>query len=322
MPPTTSETLPNPLSSLPAPSLGSITIPKPHLKLEDSKGAARRKLKESIAFLTIRSAAWCVVLLFCAAVLYILLEGAGKLSPAFLLESPRNMMTEGGIWPCLIGTALLSVGAMLVALPLGIACAVWLHEYARDGWLKKTITLSVANLAGVPSIVFGLFGLSFFVTVCKMGVSALAGILTLAVLTLPIIINTVRETLSQIPDAWREASYALGATKSQTILRTVLPAAVPGILTGAILSLARAAGETSAIMFTAAVVVTTNLPSTPFDAVMSLPYHIYVMATTGTEPEVAVPIQSASALILLLMVFTMNLTAIWLREKTSHAKGI
>ena len=227
------------------------------------------------------------------------------------------MMEEGGILPCIIGTAILSIGAMAVALPLGIVCAVWLNEYAKEGPLKKLITLAVANLAGVPSIVFGLFGLAFFVTVCGLGVSAIAGILTLAVLTLPIVINTVRETLSQIPNSWRESSLALGASKTQTVLRTVLPAALPGILTGAILGLARAAGETSAIMFTAAVVSTTNLPNSPFAAVMSLPYHIYVLATTGMNPDKAVPIQCATALVLLMTVFALNLMAFYIRQKTS-----
>ncbi|WP_417132388.1 phosphate ABC transporter permease PstA [Parasutterella excrementihominis] len=265
----------------------------------------------------IKSAAWIVVALFLSSLGYIAYHGAGTLSPSFLSTFPEKMMEEGGILPCIIGTAILSVGAMAVALPLGIACAVWLNEYAKEGPLKKLITLAVANLAGVPSIVFGLFGLAFFVTVCGLGVSAVAGILTLAVLTLPIVINTVRETLSQIPNSWRESSLALGASKTQTVLRTVLPAALPGILTGAILGLARAAGETSAIMFTAAVVSTTNLPNSPFAAVMSLPYHIYVLATTGMNPDKAVPIQCATALVLLMTVFALNLIAFYIRQKSS-----
>ncbi|MBQ8828894.1 MAG: phosphate ABC transporter permease PstA, partial [Burkholderiaceae bacterium] len=234
---------------------------------------------------------------------------------SFLTESPRNMMTEGGIWPCIVGTFLLAFGAMCIALPFGVGCAIWLHEYAKDGVLKNTIRLAVANLAGVPSIVFGLFGLAFFVTLCGFGISVLSGILTLAVLTLPIIINTVEETLSQVPNAWRESSYALGASKSQTIFRVVLPAALPGLLTGAILALARAAGETSAIMFTAAVISTPHLPDSVFSAVMSLPYHVYVLTTTGTAPEVAVPIQCGTAFVLLVLVLGMNLWAIIVREK-------
>ena len=274
----------------------------------------RRTYKEHAGLFMIKSAAWIVVALFLSSLGYIAYHGAGTLSPSFLSTFPEKMMEEGGILPCIIGTAILSIGAMAVALPLGIACAVWLNEYAKEGPLKKLITLAVANLAGVPSIVFGLFGLAFFVTVCGLGVSAIAGILTLAVLTLPIVINTVRETLSQIPNSWRESSLALGASKTQTVL---LPAALPGILTGAILGLARAAGETSAIMFTAAVVSTTNLPNSPFAAVMSLPYHIYVLATTGMNPDKAVPIQCATALVLLMTVFALNLMAFYIRQKSS-----
>lgn len=271
----------------------------------------RRTYKEYAGLFMIKSGAWIMVALFLSSLGYIAYHGAGTLSPSFLSTFPEKMMEEGGILPCIIGTAILSVGAMAVALPLGIACAVWLNEYAKEGPLKKLITLAVANLAGVPSIVFGLFGLAFFVTVCGLGVSAIAGILTLGVLTLPIVINTVRETLSQIPNSWRESSLALGASKTQTVLRTVLPAA------RAILGLARAAGETSAIMFTAAVVSTTNLPNSPFAAVMSLPYHIYVLATTGMNPDKAVPIQCATALVLLMTVFALNLMAFYIRQKSS-----
>lgn len=248
----------------------------------------RRTYKEYAGLFMIKSGAWIMVALFLSSLGYIAYHGAGTLSPSFLSTFPEKMMEEGGILPCIIGTAILSIGAM-----------------------------AVANLAGVPSIVFGLFGLAFFVTVCGLGVSAIAGILTLAVLTLPIVINTVRETLSQIPNSWRESSLALGASKTQTVLRTVLPAALPGILTGAILGLARAAGETSAIMFTAAVVSTTNLPNSPFAAVMSLPYHIYVLATTGMNPDKAVPIQCATALVLLMTVFALNLMAFYIRQKSS-----
>lgn len=279
-----------------------------------------RKNKEVLGFLLIKSGAWLIAALFVSSILFIIYHGLQKLSLPFFSSFPANMMEEGGILPCIVGTAILAVGAMLVALPFGIACAVWLNEYASEGPLKRLITLSVANLAGIPSIVFGLFGLAFFVTLCGLGVSALAGILTLAVLTLPIVINTVRETLSQVPNSWREASLALGATKSQTIMRTVLPAALPGILTGAILSLARAAGETSAIMFTAAVVSTTTLPHSPFSSVMSLPYHVYVLATTGSNPDKVIPIQCATALVLLLTVFSLNLGAVYLRQKTAFSK--
>lgn len=278
----------------------------------------RRKLKEKASKVFLRLVAWFVITAFFAVVFYIGYQGLEKISLEFLVGNPKNMMTEGGILPCIVGTCLLALGAVAVALPLGVFSAIWLNEYAKDGPLKRLITLSVANLAGVPSIVFGLFGLAFFVILCDLGVSAVSGILTLAVLTLPIIINTVRETLSQIPNAWKEASYALGATKHETILRTVLPAAMPGIMTGAVLAVARAAGETSAIMFTAAVVMTTDAFNSPLSAVMALPHHIYILATTGAEPEKVLPMQSASALVLLFAVFLMNLTAIYFRQKASH----
>lgn len=276
-----------------------------------------RRLKEKIVFFLLRGAAFINVAVLFSLVFYIVWNGASLLSWDFLTESPREMMTKGGLWPCIVGTFLLALGAMVIALPFGVGCAIWLKEYADDGKLKNAIRLAVANLAGVPSIVFGLFGLAFFVTMCGMGVSVLAGVLTLAVMSLPIIINTVEETLSQVPDSWRESSYALGATKSQTIFRVVLPAALPGLLTGAILALARAAGETSAIMFTAAVISTPHLPDSPFSAVMSLPYHIYVLATTGTDPDVVVPIQAGTALVLLILILGMNLGAIVLRDKTA-----
>ena len=175
------------------------------------------------------------------------------LSWEFLTEAPRNMMSEGGIWPCLVGTFLLAAGALVIALPLGVVSAVYLNEYNLDSPLMTIIRLSVANLAGVPSIIFGLFGLTFFVLFCDFGVSLLSGILTLAVLSLPIIINTTETALKQVPQDWREASLALGATRFETIFKVILPNALPGILTGAILALARAAGETAAVMYTGTV---------------------------------------------------------------------
>ena len=230
------------------------------------------------------------------------------------------MMTEGGIWPCMVGTVLLALGAMLVAFPLGVGAALWLNEYGSRSPMSRYIRLGVNNLAGVPSVVFGLFGLSFFVTFLGMGVSLLAGVLTLAVLTLPVIISTAEESLRQVPDAWREASYALGGTKSQTIVRVVLPSALPGMLTGAILGLSRAAGETAAIMFTAAVFYTPKMPDSVFSAVMALPYHMYVLATAGTEIEKNRPLQYGTALVLLVLVLGMNLAAVALRDRMQRRR--
>lgn len=297
----------------------SIQQPKQTKKITiSSSNKQTRKLKAKTAKIVLRLGAWVVIAAFFGVVFYIGYHGLEKLSMEFLIGNPKNMMTEGGILPCIVGTCLLSLGAVGVALPLGVFSAIWLNEYAKEGPLKRIITLSVANLAGVPSIVFGLFGLAFFVILCDLGVSAVSGILTLAVLTLPIIINTVRETLSQIPNSWKEASYALGATKHETILKTVLPAALPGIMTGAVLAVARAAGETSAIMFTAAVVMTTDAFNSPLSAVMALPHHIYILATTGAEPTKVLPMQNASALVLLFAVFLMNLAAIYFRQKTER----
>ena len=208
----------------------------------------------------------------------------------------------------------------MVAFPLGVGAALWLHEYGSRSPMSRYIRLGVNNLAGVPSVVFGLFGLSFFVTFLGMGVSLLAGVLTLAVLTLPVIISTAEEALRQVPDAWREASYALGGTKSQTIVRVVLPSALPGMLTGAILGLSRAAGETAAIMFTAAVFYTPKMPDSVFSAVMALPYHMYVLATAGTEIEKTRPLQYGTALVLLVLVLGMNLAAVALRDRMQRRR--
>lgn len=237
------------------------------------------------------------------------------LSWDFLTEAPRNMMSEGGIWPCLVGTFLLAAGALVIALPLGVVSAVYLNEYNLDSHLMTIIRLSVANLAGVPSIIFGLFGLTFFVVFCDFGVSLLSGILTLAVLSLPIIINTTETALKQVPQDWREASLALGATRFETIFKVILPNALPGILTGAILALARAAGETAAVMYTGTVFFTQKDGVSLWEPVMALPYHVYVMATSGTNIEATRPLQYGTSLVLVALVFVMSLGAIWLRER-------
>jgi phosphate transport system permease protein len=214
-----------------------------------------------------------------------------------------------------VGTLCLSLGAILVAFPIGVASAVYLQEYARPGRTIRVIRLGISNLAGVPSVVFGLFGLAFFVIYLKMGVSILAGALTLGAMTLPVIIGASEEALRAVPQAYREASLALGASRWQTIYRVVLPAALPGILTGAILGVSRAAGETAPIMFTAAVFFTPDLPSSIFDEIMALPYHIYVLATAGTEIEKTRPLQYGTALVLIALVLGMNLVAIIYRSR-------
>lgn len=263
-----------------------------------------------------RAAAFINIAALLSIIGLIVVEALPGLTWEFLTEPPKNMMTEGGIWPCLVGTFLLAAGALVIALPLGVASAVYLHEYADQGSPWVTLTrLSIANLAGVPSIIFGLFGLTFFVVFCGMGVSLLSGILTLAILSLPIIINTTEAALAQIPQDWREASLALGASPFETIRKVILPNALPGILTGSILALSRAAGETAAIMYTGSVFFTPKGEVSLFEPVMALPYHIYVLATSGTNIEATRPLQYGTALVLLLLVLVMSAAAIWLRER-------
>ena len=248
-------------------------------------------------------------------VYFLLTNGVAALNWTFLSEAPRNSMTEGGILPCIVGTFILCLGAMLVAFPWGVAAAIYLHEYAKPGPMLRMIRLGINNLAGVPSIIFGLFGMALFVTWMGFGVSILSGILTLGALILPIIIGTAEEALRSVPQTYREASLGLGATKWQTISRVVLPAALPGMLTGSILGLSRAAGETAAIMFTAAVFFTPHMPTSILDDVMALPYHVYVLATAGTEIQKTRPLQYGTALVLIILVLGMNLMAIWYRGR-------
>ncbi len=280
-----------------------------------STNRTSRTITERMGFGFMRAAAIINIGSLLAIIGLIVVEALPGLSWEFLTEAPRNMMTEGGIWPCLVGTFLLAAGALVIALPLGVMSAVYLHEYAKDSaWVTLT-RLSIANLAGVPSIVFGLFGLTFFVVFCGFGVSLLSGILTLAVLSLPIIINTTEAALSQVPQEWREASLALGASRFETITKVILPNALPGVLTGSILALSRAAGETAAIMYTGSVFFTPKEGASLFEPVMALPYHIYVTATSGTNIEATRPLQYGTALVLLLLVLVMSSAAIWLRER-------
>jgi len=257
----------------------------------------------------INGAALAVILYF------ILSRGWRAISWEFLTQAPRDSMTAGGILPCIVGTICLCLVTILVALPIGVASAIYLNEYATQGKLVRVIRLGINNLAGVPSIVFGLFGLAFFCIVLKMGVSVAAGGLTLGIMTLPVIIGASEEALKSVPNTYREASLAMGATKWQTIRRVVLPVAFPGIITGSILGLSRAAGETAPIMYTGAVFFTPDLPTSIFDEVMALPYHIYVLATAGTNIEATRHLQYGTALVLIVLVLGMNLFAIILRSK-------
>ena len=275
----------------------------------------RRKQRQFVMFTIFRGAALINVGALVFVCGFLLWRGLPAISWEFISAAPRDSMTAGGIFPAIMGTIYLCVGALLVALPLGIASAVYLSEYAKPGRLTSFIRLGINNLAGVPSVVFGLFGLAFFVVFLGWGVSILSGACTLGVLTLPLIIGTSEEAFRNVPKTYREASLGLGATKWATIWKVLLPSALPGVLTGSILGLSRAAGETAAIMFTAAVFFRPGLPGSPLDSVMALPYHIYVLATAGTDIDKTQPLQYGTALVLIVLVLIMNLAAIYLRGR-------
>ncbi|MFA4838643.1 MAG: phosphate ABC transporter permease PstA [Candidatus Neomarinimicrobiota bacterium] len=246
---------------------------------------------------------------------FVSVNGLKVLSWEFLTQVPRRAMTQGGIAPALVGTIYLTVGAILFALPIGIACAIYLCEYSPKSVIINVIRMSINNLAGVPSVVFGLFGLSVFVKFFGFGVSILSGSLTLGIMILPGIISAAQEALLAVPQSLREASLALGATQWQTIRKIVLPTASPGILTGVILSVGRAAGETAPIMFTAATFYTRGYPKSIFDEVMALPYHIYALMTEGTFPEQQTLIAYGCAFLLMLIVLIISGFAIFLRQR-------
>lgn len=273
-----------------------------------------RKFSQGSMFFLFRIAAVLNGVALLIIIYFLVTRGWRAINWEFLTQAPRESMTQGGILPCIVGTLCLSLGAIIIALPIGVASAIYLSEYARPGRILRIIRLGINNLAGVPSVVFGLFGLAFFVTWLGFGVSILSGALTLGAMSLPVIIGASEEALRAVPQTYREASMGLGATKWQTIYRVVLPAALPGILTGAILGISRAAGETAPIMFTAAVFYTKQLPSSILDEIMALPYHVYVLATAGTEIEKTRHLQYGTALVLIVLVLGMNLFAIIYRS--------
>jgi len=268
--------------------------------------------RENIAFFILFLSAVIVILPVGMVVAVILKNGIAAINWEFLTAMPRSGMREGGILPAIVGTFYLVLGAVLFALPLGLAAAIYLSEYAKDNWLSRVIRLSIINLAGVPSVVFGLFGLALFVGFFHLGTSILAGSLTLGVMILPVIITSSREALESVPKYFREVSLSLGATKLQTIRHAVLPHALPGILTGTILGIGRAAGETAPILFTVAAFYLPRLPNTPFDQVMALPYHLYVLSTQ--VPNVDPKIRYGTALVLLAIVMIMNVIAVTIRS--------
>jgi phosphate transport system permease protein len=272
-------------------------------------------LTEKIIFISIRTVSYSLIGFLIIILMYIILKGLPAMSMEFLTEMPRNEMTGGGILPAVLGTFYLMIGSMVVSIPVGIITAVYLTEYARSPRAVRIIRLGVNNLAGVPSVVFGLFGLGLFVVALGFGTSILAGSLTLGILNLPVIIRSTEESLMSVPASYREASLSIGATKWQTIYKIVIPNALPGIITGVMLSLGRAAGETAPIMFTAATYYTPDLPTSVFHEVMALPYHIYVMATAGTHIAETRHLQYGTAIVLILLVLILNVGGLIVRYR-------
>ena len=252
-----------------------------------------------------------VVLPIVLVIFYVVYNGIGALSWEFLTTAPRNGMREGGIMPALLGTVILTFGTAIAAFPLAIATAIYLAEYARENRLTHWVRLAILNLAGIPSIVYGLFGLGAFVLFLGAGTSILAGSLTLGLMTLPVVISTAEEAILAVPREFRTVSLSLGATRWQTIRHQVLPHALPGIITGIILGLGRAAGETATILFTVAAFYLPELPHSIFDQTMALPYHLYVIATQ--VPGMPLSVQYGTALVLLLIVLSLTLVATTLR---------
>jgi phosphate transport system permease protein len=246
-------------------------------------------------------------------IVYILIQGGPAISWEFLSDFPHDGMRQGGILPAIIGTFYLTLGTAIFSVPLGVAAAIYLSEYAPENTLTRMIRLAIINLAGIPSVVYGLFGLGLFVLFLKFGTSILSASLTLSIMTLPVIISTSEEALRAVPQAFRTVSISLGATRWQTIRRIVLPEALPGIITGVILGLERAAGETAPILFTGAAFFLPRLPGSPFDATMALPYHLFVISTQ--VPEMPFQIQYGTALVLIAFVLGMNLIATVIRSR-------
>ncbi len=273
---------------------------------------------EKIAFLFLLLATLLIVVPVGFIVVIIIQKGLPAINWQFLSDIPRQGMRAGGIFPAIVGTIYLVAGAIVFALPIGLLAAIYLSEYSRENLLTRLIKLAIVNLAGVPSVVYGLFGLALFVVFFKFGASILSGSLTLGIMILPIIITASREALESVPSSFREVSLSLGASKWQTIRHIVLPNAIPGVLTGTILGLGRAAGETAPILFTVAAFYLPQLPHSIFDQAMALPYHLYVISTQ--VPNVDEKIRYETAFVLLALVLVMNLIAIVIRTKFRKKK--
>jgi phosphate transport system permease protein len=272
-----------------------------------------RNLAQRLGFSLLSLMAFITVLPILLIIGFIISQGAPAISWEFITAMPFNGMRSGGIWPAIVGTFYLTLGTAIFSVPLGVAAAIYLSEYASDNTLTRLIRLAIINLSGIPSVVYGLFGLGLFVFFLQFGTSILSASLTLSIMTLPVIISTSEEALRAVPQAFRTVSISVGATRWQTIRRIVLPEALPGIITGVILGLNRAAGETAPILFTGAAFFLPRLPGSPFDATMALPYHLFVISTQ--IPEMPFQIQYGTALVLITFVLTMNMLANFIRSR-------
>ena len=280
----------------------------------DPKYNQRKRGLQSAMVGCFRLLSYCIVLVLFIILGFIIVKGISVINWTFLTEAPSDGMTKGGIWPAIVGTFYLMLGSAVFAFPVGVVSGIYMSEYAPQGKLVAFIRTMTNNLAGIPSIVFGLFGMAFFVNYLGFGDSILAGSLTLGLLALPIVIRTTEEAFRDIAPSYREGSLALGATKAQTIWHVLLPMAMPRVITGLILSLGRVSGETAPILFTCAAYFLPKLPTSIFDQCMALPYHLYVVATSGTDIEAQTPIAYGTAFVLIVIVLAMNLIANGIRK--------
>ena len=276
--------------------------------------AKQKRRNQKIAFGVFQFTSYTVVGLLFVILSFIVIKGISVISWEFISEMPKEGMTQGGIFPAIVGTLCLVFGSMIFAFPVGVLAAIYMNEYVKDGWIKKIIKQMTNNLAGVPSIVFGLFGMALFVNKLEFGDSLLAGSLTLGLLVLPVVIRTTEESLKSVDDTFRQASLGLGASKWQTTSKVVFPIAFPNIITGLILSIGRVSGETAPILFTVAAYFLPKLPTSIFDQAMALPYHLYVISTSGTNIEASRAMAYGTALVLIIIVLISNLLANALRK--------
>lgn len=274
----------------------------------------KKRIIQKIAFTLFGAISFVVVAVLFIILGFIAFKGIRVISWEFLTAMPDQGMTRGGIFPAIVGTACLMVGSMIFAFPIGVLSGIYINEFLKDSLFKRFIRMMTDNLAGIPSIVFGLFGMALFVNYLEFGDSIIAGSLTLGLLVLPVVIRTTEEALKSVEDSLRVGSLALGATKLQTIRKVVLPVAFPNIITGLILSIGRVSGETAPILFTVAAYFLPRLPHSIFDQVMALPYHLYVLTTSGTNMEESRPMAYGTALVLILIVLLVNVLASTLRK--------